>query len=211
MASTTKKRALRRTAPFKTLEELGKTLIHYSGSGGISYDPKDPLDYAGHYYLKGERPSPEAEVKADREIGSLYDASVANYGKPNTYWTLKDKARLWRAVITMARLLEFDPRWWASFGPRPGGSPRYYPAGRQKGVVRRDAPKYRNYEYVVYKSTRHEGKGHEIPGGYNSLPAAKAYAKATFGPGAGIYGVSRGAWEGWINHNGRYVSFRRRG
>jgi hypothetical protein len=70
----------------------------------------------------------------------------------------------------------------------------------------------RNYEFVVYPSTRHEGEGVKVPGSFaspKSLRAAIKVAKDTYGPGAGIYSVTRGAWEGWINHNGRYVSFHR--
>lgn len=103
-------RTVRRTRPFSTLKELGETLIYYSANGNLGYDPKDPLSFAGHSYVRGVRPSPQAEMAADREIGWLYEAATKNYGTKGSRWTLKDKARLWRAFITMARLLEFDPK-----------------------------------------------------------------------------------------------------
>ena len=68
--------------------------------------------------------------------------------------------------------------------------------------------RFRHYDYVVYPSVRVEGEGVKALGsGAAGLTAAKALAKKR--PGSGIYNVSRGGFDGWINYNGRYVSFRR--
>ena len=91
-------RAKRRTAPFRTLEQLGAEMLQFHG--GMN----DPVYAAGSYYLSGKRhPSRAVEIAADKELTKLYD-------HPDPTWTKKDMAGLWRAIITMARLLEFDPK-----------------------------------------------------------------------------------------------------
>lgn len=100
-------RAKRRTAPFKSLQELGRVLYYYYKNAEES---SDPLFTASQYYMAGERPPHALEIAADQEVGSLYEAWRKYYGKPNTFWTKKDGQQLWRAFITLARLIEFDPK-----------------------------------------------------------------------------------------------------
>lgn len=61
--------------------------------------------------------------------------------------------------------------------------------------------------YIVYPETTHRGLSIRVrPASKDrGLEAAKKIAKAH--RGSAIYNVQRGAFEGWINHNGRYVSF----
>lgn len=62
----------------------------------------------------------------------------------------------------------------------------------------------RDYEYVVYPSTRVEGAGVNVAGfGEKGFQSAKRLAKGH--PGSGIYSVSKGRFVGWINFNGRLV------
>jgi len=64
----------------------------------------------------------------------------------------------------------------------------------------------RDYEYVVYPRVRVEGEGVKVPGfGEKGFQAAKRLAKEKWGPGAGIYNVSKGHFVAWINFNGRLV------
>ncbi len=68
----------------------------------------------------------------------------------------------------------------------------------------------RRYDYVVYPSMGVHGAGVKVEGhGKAGLEAAKRVAKSMPAWGAGIYNVSRGAFDGYINSNGRYVSTRR--
>lgn len=106
MAAKRAPRTLRRTAPFSTLQELGRVLYAHVNEFG----PDDPLFAASQYYLEGERPPHALEVAADQEVGSLYEAWRKNYGKPGSFWTKKDGRQLWRAFITLAILTEFSPR-----------------------------------------------------------------------------------------------------
>lgn len=100
-------RAMRQTRPFQTMQELGDTLLDYGATGYANSD--DPLDIAGHAYLSGVRPSRRIEEQADAELGRLYEAWKRNHGKPGMFWKKSDGPRIWRAFITMARLLDFDP------------------------------------------------------------------------------------------------------
>ena len=103
-------RAKRRTAPFRTLEELGAEMLQFHGGMG------DPIYAVGSYYYSGKRhPSRAVEVAADQALTKMYDY-------PDPSWTKKDKAGLWRAIITMARLLEFDPASRPRRDPASGGA-----------------------------------------------------------------------------------------
>lgn len=77
----------------------------------------------------------------------------------------------------------------------------------------------RDYEWIVYPNMSNTQQGGEVaivPSGIVTErgPGKKAWREAlrvarSAGPGAGIYSVSRGAWEGWINHKGNYVALHR--
>jgi hypothetical protein len=90
--------------------------------------------------------------------------------------------------------------------------PSYHPKVKQKPRRRkthRDPQRTRDYEYVVYPSTRVEGHGIKVLGtGFKNAHLAAAKKVAKLHPGSGIYSVSKGGFVGWINYNGRYVSFR---
>lgn len=91
-------RAKRRTTPFRTLEELGTEMLNWHRSAG------DPIYAAGSYFHSGKRhPSRATEEAAERELTKTYD-------NPHPSWTKKDMNGLWRAIITLTRLLEFDPK-----------------------------------------------------------------------------------------------------
>ena len=135
-------RAKRRTAPFRTLEQLGAEMLQFHG--GMS----DPVYAAGSYYLSGKRhPSRAVEVAAEQELTKLYD-------HPDPTWTKKDMNGLWRAIITLTRLLEFSP---ASRGARqrssrdhiatrPGGFNIYRPMFRTDGNWVSDDQSFRGVE-----------------------------------------------------------------
>lgn len=98
---------LRENRLFQTMEELGRTLIHYSELGYS--DGTEPIDRAaGYAYLYGVRPSRQVEEHTDATLANLYAAWKRNYGKPGIFWKKNDGPRIWRALITIDRLLYFD-------------------------------------------------------------------------------------------------------
>ena len=68
---------------------------------------------------------------------------------------------------------------------------------------------YRTYEFVVYQQPHVQGKGINVPNTtIRDVKKAVAFAKQHVGRGAGIYSITKGRFVGWINPNGRFVSFR---
>lgn len=65
----------------------------------------------------------------------------------------------------------------------------------------------RNHDYVVYRHVRVEGEGLIVHGmGKPALRSAVAMAK-TYGPGAGVYSISKGSFVGYITDSGRWRPF----
>lgn len=80
---------------------------------------------------------------------------------------------------------------------------------RRRPKAHRDAPRTRDYEYIVYREARMSGEGIKVRRGRHAfdLSEAKRVAKRLGAPAA-IYSVTKGRFVGYIHHNGRFVSFR---
>jgi hypothetical protein len=124
---------------------------------------------------------------------------------------------------------------WNSFSSGVGGGARHRRAGGGANMVGPNMPYYATSgvgrpggggggaktwqstsmgSYVVYKDCTHKTPLKEFSWqeyGKKALDEAKKFAKSLPYWGAGVYSVSRGGFDGWINQKGNFISFLRRG
>jgi len=147
----------------------------------------DPVYAAGSYYLSGRRhPSRAVELAAEQELTKLYDY-------PDPTWTKKDMTGLWRAVITMTRLLEFDPKSKRDITLRRKAAPRRDTTKKRWSYVVEDLETGSMWFQSTMKTAKTLAKAESVASGHPVAVLAMDKKENTSYPQGAYYGR---AWRG---------------
>jgi hypothetical protein len=204
-------------AYYGTVHRDGKISV-YGGKGSAGYYYKTYVELAASRLKKEVWPSRPVEQSRDLAEHYKFSTKVHDYAKAQGYDPIRSQSvvPLGDGVFQIAVREAGTPTTIKLRVPRDvTRSPEMeahlarLKKGDMKLGLRSGRIETRDYEYVVYRSTKVSGTGIRIAGtGFTkrSLEDAKRVAKEY--PGSGVYSTSKGRFVGWINFNGRYVPFR---